>query len=95
MVASRPDTGRQPRQRITLWIFLVCFGVFGLNVLLGKAAITFGWEEIPLLGDIEEFLLLLFAVALFVIATLQRERARDHPIENASGRPDRNKGGTT
>jgi len=50
------------------------FGLFLLNVLLGKAALQFEFEPILQIGDVGEFLLLLAAVICFVIEILRRER---------------------
>ena len=61
--------------RTALAVFFVCFAVFILNVLLGKLSIVLGWENVPLLGDVPEFLLLLLSVTIFVAAFLQREAA--------------------
>jgi hypothetical protein len=71
-----------------LAIFVVCFCLFTLEVLLGKAVVAFGWEGVPLLSDVAEFLLLLFTVTMFVVATLHLEQARNqetgNTIDNAS-----------
>jgi Co/Zn/Cd efflux system component len=83
MATSPTHRDRPPRGRVMLAIFLVSFSLFALDVLLGKAVITFGWQGIPLLSDVAEFLLLLFAVTMFVMAALQRERERNHETGNA------------
>ncbi|MEE4216241.1 MAG: hypothetical protein V2I48_01410 [Xanthomonadales bacterium] len=49
------------------------FGLFVLDVLLGKAALLYGYEPILKLGDVGEFLVLLAAVVLFMIEVLRRE----------------------
>ncbi len=95
MAASPARRGRPPRGRITLAIFLVCFCLFTLDVLLGKAVVAFGWEGVPLLSDVAEFLLLLFTVTMFVVATLRLEQAHNqetgNTIDNASNpREERN-----
>jgi hypothetical protein len=88
MATSPARSGRPPRGRITLAIFLVCFCLFTIEVLLGKAVVAFGWQGVPLLSDVAEFLLLLFTVAMFVVATLRLEQARNqetgNTIDNAS-----------
>ena len=71
----RSERKGKPGGRIALAVFFVCFTLFTLNVLLGKLSIMLGWEGVPLLGDVPEFLLLLLSVTIFVVAFLQREAA--------------------
>jgi hypothetical protein len=49
------------------------FGLFVLDVLVGKVALQNGTEPFMKLGDVGEFLALLAAVILFVIEVLRRE----------------------
>ncbi len=49
------------------------FGLFLLNVLLGKAALVFEMKLTFLLGDVGEFVILLAAVVCFVAEALRRE----------------------
>ena len=72
--AQKASAGR--RGNPYLAIFFVLFGLFTLNVLLGKAAIQFGWDLPFLLGDVPEFLLLLIAAVFLMLAALGRERNR-------------------
>ncbi len=64
------------RAGLDFW-FRVCagvfFGLFLLNIFLGKAAWVFGMELILTVGDVGEFLLLLAAVTCFMIEVLRRE----------------------
>lgn len=59
-------------------LFLVAagalFGLFLLNIFLGKAALAFNMEPILNIGDVGEFLLLLTAVIFFIIVVLHREK---------------------
>ncbi len=82
MAASPARRDRPPKDRIAIAIFLICFCLFTLDVLLGKAVIAFGWKGIPRLSDVAEFLLLLFTVTMFVVATLRLEQARSQEAEN-------------
>jgi hypothetical protein len=59
-------------ERLTLFVFFVLVALYFLNILLGKASIHWGWD-VFYLGDISEFLLLLFASIAFVAAALQKE----------------------
>ena len=83
---TRERAGGRPGGRIALAIFFVCFSLFVANVLLGKLSILYGWNEIPLLGDVAEFFLLLLAVTVFVVAALRREgtAADSKPKNNQS-----------
>jgi hypothetical protein len=83
MIATKSPEKRTFASRLAMPVFLICFFVFVANILLGKATITFGWEGIPLLGDVAEFLLLLFTMIVFVIAALLREQAGAKGDEDA------------
>ena len=60
--------------RASLGIFALLFFLFWLNVLLGKAKISFDWQVPFLLSDIAEFLLLLVTALFFTLAAIGRER---------------------
>jgi len=64
------------KKRSDIWYLIsagLLFGVFLLNIFLGKAALVFDTEPIISVGDVGEFLLLLAAVICFVIVVLHRE----------------------
>jgi hypothetical protein len=63
-----------PGERLALLIFVISSGLYLLNILIGKASILWGWKVFHL-GDIGEFLLLLFASIFFIAAALHREAA--------------------
>ena len=87
-MGSSGNTGTPGRG--TLAVFYAVFAVFVANILLGKARLVFGWQEVPVLNDITEFLLLLVAMVIFVVAALQREAAgaagREPEQSNEGGR---------
>ena len=56
-------------------ISALLFTLFCLNVLLGKARVTFALELPFLLRDVAEFLLLLLSALFFTLAALAREQA--------------------
>ena len=51
----------------------ILFGLFLLNVLLGKAALLFEFEPPVQIGDVGEFMVLFAAIICFVIEVLRRE----------------------
>ena len=59
--------------RFCLAVFSLLFLLFWLNVLLGKARISFGWEIPFLLNDVAEYLLLLATALFFTLAAIGRE----------------------
>jgi len=72
------------RARLLMAVCALLFLLFCLNVLLGKARISFGLDLPFLLHDVPEFLLLLSAALFFTLATLAREKAvgsRDGPAD--------------
>jgi len=59
--------------RANLGMFALLFFLFWLNVILGKAKISFGWQVPFLLSDIAEYLLLLVTALFFTLAAIGRE----------------------
>ena len=69
---SNRITGKE--ERISLIICFLLFALYLINVLLGKINISYGLN-LPHLGNVAEFLLLLGACVLLIIAALKRETA--------------------
>ena len=59
--------------RFHLAAFALLFLLFWLNILWGKAKISFGWQVPFLLSDVAEFLLLLATALFFTLAAVCRE----------------------
>lgn len=53
--------------------FLVLSVLFVINILAGKAEITFEWQAPFLLSDVAEYLLLMATALFFILAALARE----------------------
>lgn len=76
------------KKRPHIWFLVtsgVLFGIYLLNIILGKAALLADSEPIFALGDVGEFLALLGAMIFFVIEVLRREAraaAVDEEIAN-------------
>jgi heme A synthase len=62
-----------------IWLIAsgLLFGLYCLNVALGKIAISSGEPAFFSLGDVGEFLVLFAAVLCFVVTMLEREAYRD------------------
>ena len=54
----------------------ILFGLFLLNIFLGKAVLVFGMDPVLTVGDVGEFLILLAAVICFMIEVLRQESQR-------------------
>lgn len=75
------------KKRSDIWWLVsavLLFGLFLLNIFLGKAALTFDMEQILTLGDVGEFLVLLAAVICFVIEVLRRESKNSDAITKSA-----------
>lgn len=70
--------------RFSLGAFALLFLLFWLNILWGKAKISFGWQVPFLLSDVAEFLLLLATAFFFILAAVGRETLviRDQEASN-------------
>ena len=77
MDTAQSSSGKGLARRLALPVFIVLFCLFAANVLLGKAAVSFGWDRGYLLSDLWEFILLLAAAVALVAAALAREHGRD------------------
>lgn len=58
--------------RVGVILFAISFGLYVLNVLVGKASVVYGWEVLHL-GNVAEFLLLFIAAIAFIVAALHAE----------------------
>ena len=73
MAGRHPSTNGNRWSTYSFTAFCVLFAVFLIDILLGKASVLFGWNIPFLLGDVGEYLVLLFAALFFTVATLIRE----------------------
>ncbi len=79
------------KSKTDIWYLVsagVLFGLFLLNIFLGKAALIFDKEPILSLGDVGEFLILLAAVVFFVIEVLRLESQQSEATPKSSGKPE-------
>ena len=72
-MATQPGNAEPSKLRIaTLIPCFVLFALFFINVLIGKANISYGLK-LPHLGNLAEFLLLCIATTLLIVAALKAE----------------------
>ncbi len=62
--------------RLAFRASILFFGLFVLNILVGRVSIMVGATTPVHAGDVAEFLVLLAAIICFVIAALDREAAQ-------------------
>ena len=74
MEAQQDNQANSKEGRGALITCFVLFAIYFINVLLGKMNISYG-QNLPHFGNVVEFLLLLGACILLIIAALKRETA--------------------
>jgi len=72
MTKAKSNSQFSRGERIAVTLFVLFFGLYVLNVLIGKATIVYGWKLFHF-GNVGEFLILLTASVSFVAAALHRE----------------------
>jgi len=77
MTAQQDNRTNDKRGKGALLTCFVLFALYFINVLLGKANISFGLN-IPHLGNVAEFLLLFVACISLVVAALKSEAAENN-----------------
>ncbi|WP_136795295.1 MULTISPECIES: hypothetical protein [Desulfosediminicola] len=72
-MTSEKDKAEQSNVgKVGVILFAISFGLYVLNVLVGKASVVYGWEIFHL-GNVGEFLLLFTASIAFIVAALHSE----------------------
>jgi len=74
--ASQAGSLQQGRGRAALIVSGAAFASFCANVIAGKASLLLGSAMPWHIGNVAEFALLALAVICFVVAILEKERAR-------------------
>jgi hypothetical protein len=74
---SKSETNKH---RTALIASLVAFGMYFLNVLIGKANVLYQ-AGIPRLGNVGEFLLLAFSSVLLIVAALREEASEQQGLQ--------------
>ena len=76
MVAQQDNKTNAKEGKGALITCFVLFSLYFINVLLGKAKISYGLN-LPHLGSVAEFLLLTVATVSLIVAALKRESAEN------------------
>jgi hypothetical protein len=74
MVAEQDDKTNGKGGKGALFTFFLLFAIYFLNVLVGKAKVSYGLN-LPHLGNVAEFLLLSLACVALIVAALKKEAA--------------------
>jgi hypothetical protein len=74
MLAQQDNNTKGKKGRGAMIVFFVLFATFFINVLFGKANISYGLN-VPHLGNVAEFLLLFAACVSLIVAALKSEAA--------------------
>ena len=72
MVAEQNNKTNGKGGKGALMTFFLLFTLYFINVLVGKAKVTYGLN-LPHLGNVAEFLLLFVACVALIVAALKRE----------------------
>ena len=70
--------------KVALYAFYLLFAIYFVNVLFGKATISFGMN-LPHFGNVAEFLLLSVACVALIVAALKREAAENKSLNQTKG----------
>jgi len=81
MTAQPGNSGNKRLTRIAILISAVSFGIYVLNVLIGKANIVYGLKIFHL-GNVGEFLILLVASVAFIAVALYEEATAKSTMES-------------
>jgi len=84
MVAEQNNKTNGKEGKGALITFFLLFTLYFINVLVGKAKVTYGLN-LPHLGNVAEFLLLLVACVALIVAALKKEAAENNSSNEKKG----------
>ena len=70
--------------RVALFTFFLLFAIYFINVLIGKARVSYG-VDLPHFGNVAEFLLLSVACIALIVAALKKEAAENKSSNQTKG----------
>ena len=84
MTAEQDNKTNGRRGKVALFTFYILFAIYFVNVLFGKATVSYGLN-LPHLGNVAEFLLLSVACVALIVAALKREAAESKSSNEIKG----------
>ena len=84
MAAEQNNKTNDKGGKVALFAFYSLFALYFLNVLVGKAMVSYGLN-LPHLGNLAEFLLLSVACVALIVAALKREAAENKSTNEMKG----------
>jgi len=84
MAAEQDNKTNGKGGRVALFTFYSLFAIYFINVLFGKAKVSYGLN-LPHLGNVAEFLLLFVACVALIVAALKKEAAENKSSTETKG----------
>ena len=84
MVAEQNNKTNGKGGKVALYTFYLLFAIYFVNVLVGKAKVSYGLN-LPHLGNVAEFLLLSVACVALIVAALKKEAAENKSSNEIKG----------
>jgi hypothetical protein len=84
MAAKTNNKTNGKEGRVALFTFYLLFAIYFINVLIGKAKVSYG-VNLPHLGNVAEFLLLTVACVALIVAALKKEAAENKSSAEIKG----------
>ena len=84
MLAEQNNKTTVKEGKGALITFFLLFALYFINVLVGKAKVSYGLN-LPHLGNVAEFLLLSVACVALIVAALRREAAENKSSTETKG----------
>ncbi|MGD9097792.1 MAG: hypothetical protein PVF97_06875 [Desulfobacterales bacterium] len=84
MAAEQNNQTKGKEGKVALYAFYLLFAIYFVNVLFGKAMVSYGLN-LPHVGNVAEFLLLSVACVALIVAALKREAAENKSTNQTKG----------
>jgi len=84
MAAKQNNKTNGKEGKVALYTCYLLFAIYFVNVLVGKAIVSYG-VNLPHLGNVAEFLLLSVACIALIVAALKKEAAENESSAEIKG----------